>query len=608
MVVTNSKRIVHTAAVAVLDQDLERVLLIERHGAPFRGLLGLPGGRLQPGEGYASAAGRELLEETGLELSLLCTVGVFESDDYLMTVFAAIESSTTSIVRPVLWQSISAINESKLAPYVKEACERAQQAVAYFLLPSVAQEASIASADASAYLHSSMVTIEAGDGSIDSGWDHFISYQRVGTMGTAFGVLASVAAGDPVRGPRRQSLVSTLIRRANNPDGGWGVKGMEGIGAPSVVESTACVLQALLALGVEPDHQSVREAIGWLLAAQRRGGGWGLCKESTKSRTLPTSLALEALSAVKSPLVSASIVSGCSWLKGARYPEGSWGPVRSTGAAAQQKGTTAHTARAVLALLSCGETKNAETIRDGVEWLLQGGVQAWKDVAEVEYLPMKGADTQRLDFKHSGRALAMQAILRGGISACHPTVVGAAQRIVREKGGRRSWSHSLVPGTEPIWCMCDNLSALEAFRASTGKCLEEASRAAGATAITTVERLGEILADPLSGEATREIERLTQESRELAQGLDKGAASQARIFVAIVQGLLLAVVAGLVVAGTELFIEGWSIFEPVVFLVVAVTGAVGSVLGFRIDRYQIVNRARESLARRLRKVYGEKSE
>lgn len=43
-----------------------RVLLIRREKSPYEGLWGLPGGKVEPGEGSRAAAERELLEEVGL--------------------------------------------------------------------------------------------------------------------------------------------------------------------------------------------------------------------------------------------------------------------------------------------------------------------------------------------------------------------------------------------------------------------------------------------------------------------------------------------------------------------------------------------------------------
>lgn len=43
------------------------LLLIRRNKDPYKGLLGLPGGKIERGETLQDAAGREMLEETGLK-------------------------------------------------------------------------------------------------------------------------------------------------------------------------------------------------------------------------------------------------------------------------------------------------------------------------------------------------------------------------------------------------------------------------------------------------------------------------------------------------------------------------------------------------------------
>jgi len=55
-------------AAAVLIEEQSRVLLVRRANEPFRGLWTLPAGFVNGGEDPASAAERECLEETGLNV------------------------------------------------------------------------------------------------------------------------------------------------------------------------------------------------------------------------------------------------------------------------------------------------------------------------------------------------------------------------------------------------------------------------------------------------------------------------------------------------------------------------------------------------------------
>ena len=55
---------IHGILLALRQSD--RLLLIRRAKEPYRGLLGLPGGKMDPGETPLAASRREMREETGL--------------------------------------------------------------------------------------------------------------------------------------------------------------------------------------------------------------------------------------------------------------------------------------------------------------------------------------------------------------------------------------------------------------------------------------------------------------------------------------------------------------------------------------------------------------
>lgn len=56
----------HVNVIAVLDPKREKLLVCRRRKDPYRGLLNLVGGKINPGEEGIHAAYRELSEETGI--------------------------------------------------------------------------------------------------------------------------------------------------------------------------------------------------------------------------------------------------------------------------------------------------------------------------------------------------------------------------------------------------------------------------------------------------------------------------------------------------------------------------------------------------------------
>lgn len=88
------------AVGAVITNDDDQILLIQRAHEPGRGLWSLPGGRVEPGESAEIAIIREVAEETGLNVRVVGEVGsvditalpdlVFEVRDFRCSVIGGV--------------------------------------------------------------------------------------------------------------------------------------------------------------------------------------------------------------------------------------------------------------------------------------------------------------------------------------------------------------------------------------------------------------------------------------------------------------------------------------------------------------------------------------
>jgi 8-oxo-dGTP diphosphatase len=64
-------------ATAIISVQSNKILLIKRRTVPFRGYWALPGGRVDPGETVEQTIVREVKEETGLDVAVICKIGEY---------------------------------------------------------------------------------------------------------------------------------------------------------------------------------------------------------------------------------------------------------------------------------------------------------------------------------------------------------------------------------------------------------------------------------------------------------------------------------------------------------------------------------------------------
>ena len=64
-------------ATAIITFPPDKILLIKRATVPFKGYWALPGGRVESGETVEQTIVREVKEETGLGIAVICKVGEY---------------------------------------------------------------------------------------------------------------------------------------------------------------------------------------------------------------------------------------------------------------------------------------------------------------------------------------------------------------------------------------------------------------------------------------------------------------------------------------------------------------------------------------------------
>jgi 8-oxo-dGTP diphosphatase len=64
-------------STAIIPFPQNKILLIKRKTKPFVGYWALPGGRMDPGEIIEQTIVREVKEETGLDVAIVCIVGEY---------------------------------------------------------------------------------------------------------------------------------------------------------------------------------------------------------------------------------------------------------------------------------------------------------------------------------------------------------------------------------------------------------------------------------------------------------------------------------------------------------------------------------------------------
>lgn len=179
---------------------------------------------------------------------------------------------------------------------------------------------------------------------------------------TAYGVLALILTGEPVKSPRVTSALD-FLKFFQNSDGGWPTFTKESYGVDgSLVDITTHTIEAFLAAGISSDDPSIQRGVSYIKKTQLNDGSW--MTYWARNYTYGTYSGLVGLHITGENSSSPYIQKAVSWLDNNQNLDGGWGGIKG------ENSTVEETAWAILALLTVDEDPKSPEIQKGIKWLI----------------------------------------------------------------------------------------------------------------------------------------------------------------------------------------------------------------------------------------------
>lgn len=412
-----------TVGITIFNQDRSKIFLKKRKANElFAGKYGIPGGKVKFNESLETAIKRELYEETHININNILYIKSYKSENVYFFVYTAIMNENSDSF--ILLEDIDGL---ELAPNISDAIKDS-----YDFLEKHNDNLSINivnfTNDIINKIADNIITINK-----DTGWDHFILQQRIGTIGTSIGlnILNNIEGYDLLK----KKVYKTLIK-SQLGDGGWGVKSSDN--KFSITESTCNCAIAVFDY-IKQENKNIEKVVEWLTDNMLNDFSWGCNKHSLQGRVTSTCIAIQTLSKISPNFM---LENNINWLLTSQNKDGGWGFTLNS-----QSNLTA-TSMVITTLIKFLE-RNDNKILKGTQWIEKMIKQnIINEESEFEYIK-----NVRFEYKHSTIIYILRALIeQKGINNVSPIFLYEnISSIIFQRNQNGFWEHSLTPNYFPIW-------------------------------------------------------------------------------------------------------------------------------------------------------------
>ncbi|MDG4808859.1 terpene cyclase/mutase family protein [Micromonospora sp. WMMD1120] len=291
------------------------------------------------------------------------------------------------------------------------------------------------------------------------GWRQFLDEGGQPTVTGTACVVQSLALIHEGRRDYQMDGAGQYLVDVVQADGGWTKPELEG--RICLTLTTCLVLGALVSLGGHA-QDAIAGGAAWLRRAQNPDGGWGNLPKDQLSDVTCTAYAIRTLTLVGQHHdgVQASVGAAAEWIRRRRLPGGAWGS--RTG----RSGSLAHTSHAVEGLLAAGAEPS--TLDESREWLLREVTDRSNPWLEhyhySEDYPSDLPVGSRLTWTHLPAERSLIALLKLGVDPMDDIVHSLVADMRARHVDDTYWSVATVPDAAPSWAVLEATSGLILYR------------------------------------------------------------------------------------------------------------------------------------------------